>query len=143
MEGGSRGVITEDPMSPERGGAWSTVECGLWAGAPGSTPNFPTTSWLRDLQLPCLNFLYLQTGYNLSPSTGTLMEVSGGRDGGAVSGCGFTVVTVVTTVALTWVRLSPSGAGTHGLAEPVWLPVSPCAQVWDLLYFQCLVSCLL
>lgn len=71
------------------------------------------------------------------------MEVSGSRDGGAVSGRGFTVVTVVTTVALTWVRLSPSRAGTHGLAEPVWLPVSPRAQVWDLLYFQCLVSCLL
>ena len=143
VEGGSPGVITEDPRSPKRGGAWSTVECGLWAGAPGSTPSFPTTSWLCDLQLPCLNFLYSQTGYNLSPSAGTLMEVSGSRDGDAVRGHGFAVMTVVTTVALTWAHLSPSGAGTHGLAEPVRLPVSPCAQVWDLLYFQCLLLCLL
>lgn len=98
-----RGVITEDPRSPKRGGAWSTVECGLWAGAPRSTPSFPTTSWLRDLQLPCLNFLYSQIGDNLSPSAETLLEVSGSRDRDAVSGHGFAVMTVLTTVALTCV----------------------------------------
>lgn len=46
VAGGSRGVITEDPRSPE-GRSLEKVECGLWAGAPGSTPVSPTTSWLR------------------------------------------------------------------------------------------------
>lgn len=59
------------------------MECGLWAGAPGSTPSFPTTSWLRDLQLPCASPPLLANLAITFPLCRTLMEVSGSRDGGA------------------------------------------------------------
>ena len=68
------------------------------------------------------------------------MEVSGSRDGDAVSGHGFTVMTVVTTVALTWVHLSPSGAWLSPSGSPC-LHVPRCGtccifSVWSCVSFD-------